>query len=285
MNPPETINTKKIIERIFLASILLASIFASTRKASANYYGDSYHNSRPQLQGRVVYIQAGTPISAVLPRTLSSEFTSAGMRFDAAIQGPNIPYGTHGTFMVTNVESAGRAKKSGSMDFKLVAVRTPDGKTYQASATVDQSIFRLQAGGSRIGSTVKRTAYGAAGGALAGLIGSAVSGGKKGKGTAIGTGIGAGVGLLSAGVSKGEELIIPAGSNIPFILDSALQLSLGGPPPGHHPGYQDTYGYAPPPPSGNIPNPYGYQAPPSSHGRMPELQSQPLGGFQDPGYY
>lgn len=203
---------------------------------SGGYATQVFAYTQQAYQGSVSYVPAGTPVTVSLAQALGSEFSRPGETFTATLSSPLYagggtlaPAGSQVQGTVVSVEPAGRGGKPGSMDLRLVNVITPSGKMIPLSASIDQANFQLKADGGRASHLVKTTAVGAGAGALSGLVGGAISGGKKGKTTAIGTGIGAGVGLLGGAIKKGDELIIQAGTSIPFKLDQPIQAANSAP--------------------------------------------------------
>jgi hypothetical protein len=210
-------------------------------------------NAQPIYQGQVSFVPAGTPVSARLEQTLSSEFSKVGETFTATLAGPiyagNQLVAGPGSAVqgqVVAVEPAGRGGKPGSIDIRLTSIIAPNGQRFPLSARIDSNSFQLSAEGSRVSHLAKTTAVGAGAGALSGLVGAAIGGGQKGKTTAIGTGIGAGVGLLGGAIKKGAELALQAGTTIPFILDQPMQVNMAPPVQQFAPeqpyGFQDPYG-------------------------------------------
>lgn len=251
-------------------SLFAMLLLASSLPASANYY----QQPQQQYQGYASYVPAGTPISVSLGQALGTQISRVGETFRASLAGPIYaggqvvaPPGSQVEGTVVGIEPPGRGGKPGSMDLRLTTIVTPTGQRIPLSATIDKANFQLQADGGRTSHMVKSTAVGAGAGALSGLIGGAISGGKKGKATAIGTGIGAGVGLLGGAVKKGQELVIQSGSNIPFILDTPIQVSNSAPQPQQ---VSPEYG--------------GYRAPAQQgYQQIPQYSTPPSGGgFVDP---
>lgn len=187
--------------------------------------------------GSVSYLAVGTPMQAVINETISSEFTRAGERITLSLGSPvysgsslAFPAGALVEAEVIESSPAGRAGAPGKLDFRLIALLTPDGGRIPLSASLDQNRFSLTADNhARTKHYAKATAAGAAGGALSGLIGGAISGGKVGRGAALGTAVGSGLGILGGTIKKGKELTIIKGTQIPFVLDKPLQIGNSSP--------------------------------------------------------
>ncbi len=210
---------------------LILSILISGMAQSA-LLAEPFAQTLPVLQGQVSFVPAGTPVPVIINEALGSEFSSVGQTFNATLTAPlyagsQLVAGPGSTVQgqIVAVESAARASKPGSIDIRLSSVITPDGRRYPLSAKVDTNTFSLSADGGTLSGVVKGTAVGAGAGALSGLVGAAISGGSKGKAAAIGTGIGGGIGLLGGALRKGQDFVLKAGSQVPFILDQPLQIN------------------------------------------------------------
>lgn len=218
------------------------------------------------LQGRVTTVASGTQFQATLKNGLDSETTVVGEPVEATLSAPIlqggvavVPAGSKVLGSVTNVVSARRFKfgANGKIDIKFTSVETPDGRKIPLSASIDENSLSLSGGttGGRIGKSLLTTGVGAGGGAALGTalgaIVGATGGGQVGRstgmGAAFGTALGGGVGLVGAGVRKGSELKIKAGSSLPVKLTDNMQVTAAVPvyaPPQQYPGYPQ--GYAPP---------------------------------------
>ena len=190
--------------------------------------------TRP-LRGKVVVAPAGARFSATLISTLSSGINRVGDVVDATVSTPLvigssvvIPAGSQIKGQVVNAIPAKRFKagSGGVLEIRFTALETPDGQTYPLSAQLDTSTFQLQAetGGSRIAKGVGKAAVGAGLGAALGTAIGAIAGGMPGRGAWSGAAIGGGLGALNAIASKGAELILESGIQIPILLDQNLQV-------------------------------------------------------------
>lgn len=187
------------------------------------------------LRGRVVVAPAGAKFQASLASPLSSGINQIGDVVTASVSSPLvigtdvvIPAGSQIIGQVVNVVSAARfmAGAGGKLEIRFTSIQTPDGQRYPLSASVDTTEFNLQAetGGSRVAKGVGKAAVGAGLGAALGTAVGAIAGGMPGRGAWSGAAIGGGVGALSALASKGKELIIQGGSQLPITLDQSLQV-------------------------------------------------------------
>lgn len=166
--------------------------------------------------GGVAIIAAGTHFQAALKNLIDSATSQVGEEIQATLSAPlfanGVPVVPAGSLLlgqVTNVVSARRfqAGANGRVDIRFTAIETPDGRRFPLSASVDTSELRLT------------------GGSAAGRIG---------KGMAN---------LVAGAVRKGSEVKIPAGTELPILLDESLQVA-GVLPPTQHPHGSP----APPPP-------------------------------------
>jgi len=237
----------------FLTALLL---FFSTIPVNAQGYqqpveygdpGDSYDQAiqgnrgqglgtgaRP-LKGRIVVAPAGARFDATLVTTLSSGINRVGDVVTATVASPLvvgdavvIPSGSQVIGQVVNAIPAKRfrAGAGGILEIRFTSVQTPDGQRYPLSASVDTTQFKLQAGtgGSRLAKGVGKAAVGAGLGAALGTAIGAIAGGMPGRGAWSGAAIGGGAGALTALASKGVELVLQSGEQIPILLDQSLQV-------------------------------------------------------------
>ena len=196
--------------------------------------GPGAGTTRP-LRGKVVVAPAGARFDASIVTTLSSEINRIGDIVTATVANPLvvgsdvlIPSGSQIIGQVVNVIPAKRfmAGSGGQIEMRFTSIQTPDGQRYPLSASVDTTQFKLQAetGGSRVAKSVGKAAVGAGLGAALGTAIGAIAGGMPGRGAWSGAAIGGGAGALTALASKGKELIIQSGTQVPVILDQSLQV-------------------------------------------------------------
>jgi len=256
------------------------------------------------LQGQVAVIGAGTQFQAALINTLDSGVSQPGERVEATLGqglmgsngGEAVPAGSVLTGSITNVVSAKRFKfgANGKIDIKFTSLRTPDGRVFPLSASVDGNQVKLVGGSTagRIGKGVLTTGIGAGGGAALGTglgaIVGATSHGQVGRATGMGavfgTAIGGGVGLIGAGVRKGSEVIFKAGQSLPVKLDQSMQVTVASqpyyppqnyqqPPQYQQPPMQQSYQQQPMQPNYQQP-PQQYQPPPQQYQQAPQQYQQ-----------
>ncbi|OGI06060.1 MAG: hypothetical protein A3I68_02980 [Candidatus Melainabacteria bacterium RIFCSPLOWO2_02_FULL_35_15] len=232
---------------LFLSTLLSFNIyvFAQGGYQDPQELNDSYDQAlqgsrgvgtpnRP-LRGRVVVAPAGSRFDATLISTLSSGINRVGDIVTASVSSPLvvgsdvvIPPGSQIIGQVVNSIPAARfmAGSGGVLEIRFTSIQTPDGQRYPLSASVDTTQFKLQAetGGSRLAKGVGKAAVGAGLGAALGTAIGAIAGGMPGKGAWSGAAIGGGLGTLGALASKGKELIIQSGTQVPVLLDQSLQV-------------------------------------------------------------
>ena len=190
--------------------------------------------NRP-LRGKVVVAPAGARFDASLVTTLSSGINRVGDIVTASVSSPLvvgsdvvIPAGSQVIGQVVNAIPAARfmAGSGGILEIRFTSIQTPDGQRYPLSASVDTTQFKLQAetGGSRLAKGVGKAAVGAGLGAALGTAIGAIAGGMPGRGAWSGAAIGGGLGTLGALTSKGAELVIQSGTQVPVLLDQSLQV-------------------------------------------------------------
>ena len=245
------ITLKKINKlTIILSSILLllnTSVLAQGYQDPIDPAGDyeealkgqpGFKYGEPQnkpLQGRVVVAPSGARFDATLVSTLSSGINRVGDIVTASVSNPLvigsdvvIPSGSQVIGQVVNAVPAQRfmAGSGGLLEIRFTSIQTPDGQRYPVSATVDTTQFKLQAetGGSRLAKGVGKAAVGAGLGAALGTAIGAIAGGMPGRGAWSGAAIGGGTGALAALASKGAELVLQSGTQVPVVLDQSLQV-------------------------------------------------------------
>jgi len=200
-------------------------------------YNPNYNNL-PPLQGRVVTIPAGTPISAVTTSEISSEYITVGDTISFVL--PTDFYYNGALVLPANsviegnaviAEKAGLAGKNGKLKIRFTNAITPNGQRVPISGklmTEDGS--GILTGGTnldRIAGAAKKSAVGAGVGALAGTVLGPLSGGKVGKGAIYGTAVGGGLGLGKSLIDKGYEVVIPANEKLDIMLEQPMTVSPG----------------------------------------------------------
>ncbi len=196
------------------------------------------------LQGQAIYVNAGAQFQATLSNSIDSETSQPGEAIQATLVNPlysngteAVPAGSKIIGNITQVISARRFRfgKNGEVDIHFTTLETPDGHRFPLSASINTSQLNLTGGttGGRWGKGLLTTGAGALGGAALGTglgaIVGATSYGRVGRATGMGaifgTAIGGGVGLVGAGVRKGSEVKLRAGTTLPVQLAKALPIT------------------------------------------------------------
>ena len=174
----------------------------------------------PKPVARTVSVDAGTSLPIRITEALDSGTTQTGQvihgTLAADIIADNmiaIPRGTPVTGRVTEAKDATHFSGSSSLSVELTSVQL-NGQSVPVSTTA----FSQQGKGRG-----KNTAMKTGGGAALGAIIGALAGG--GKGAAIGAASGGGIGAGVNGVTKGEQVKIPAETLINFKLQSPVSVT------------------------------------------------------------
>ena len=178
------------------------------------------------LKGSVIMVPAGTTVQAMLTNPISSEYTTVGQQVNLVL-GSDFMYGGKliapaGSTVSGTVIEASKAKRgsmNGKLSVRFTQINTPFGTQIPISAIIKtEDGTGVLVGGTKMDVTkeyAKDLAVGSAAGALSGLVFGALAGGDKlGRGVALGTAVGAGGGLAKSVWDKGNDVEIPANSNI-----------------------------------------------------------------------
>jgi BON domain len=167
------------------------------------------------------------PITVTIPastvvtiRTIDTTTSRTGQIFNASIDTPVVaddrvvvPKGANATLKLVNASSAGKYKGTSELTVSLDSF-TYQGKTYMVSTSDVQ-----EKGGSR----GKRSAAVIGGGAVLGALIGGLAGG--GKGAAIGAAAGGGGGAAVQGLTKGQQIKIPAETRLDFTLHDPVDVT------------------------------------------------------------
>lgn len=224
-------NTKKVVSTLLLASLL--SLGSTIYPADNTAVQAQTQQQFTPLQGKVVYVPAGTAFPATATMELSSENLSLGQSVCIALSNNFYynntlvaPIGSSVNGTVIQVKKAGHAGINGQLMVKFTNIVTPYGQMIPISGKIQTDDGTgLIKGGTKMDSATdyaKDIAIGSAAGAVAGVIMGPLSGGKVGKGTVYGTAVGAGAGLAKSLWDKGTPATIPAGTVINIVLDQQI---------------------------------------------------------------
>jgi len=174
----------------------------------------------PPPQPISVTIPSNTVVTIRIIDTIDSTTNKTGQTFNASIDEPIIansrvivPKGSNATLKLVNANSAGKYKGTSELTVSLDSF-TYQGKTYMVSTT------DVQEKGSSRG---KRSAAVIGGGAVLGAIIGGIAGG--GKGAAIGAAAGGGGGAAVQGLTKGQQIKIPAETRLDFTLHDSVSVT------------------------------------------------------------
>ena len=202
-----------------LSGMLLALLFTSGPAKAENYT-----------------LWAGTELQFRLSETLTTSRNHGGNRFSAVVNhavmlnGQTlIPAGSLVEGRIMQVKRPGRFRGVGRMRITPDRISLPSGRSYEVSAEL---VGVYMAEGVRVGddegtlkgpSSHRRDAIGAAVGGTVGAGVGALSG-------AVGTGLlgGAVVGWVSRFATRGQDLVLPAGTELAFELTRPVQISQQG---------------------------------------------------------
>ncbi|MBR2068941.1 MAG: hypothetical protein IJ877_04180 [Candidatus Gastranaerophilales bacterium] len=227
------------MKKNILSYILLTSVFALQGAfASANFqYAtppiDTSANT--SLQGYALYVPAGASASAVLSQELNSNTAVTGQTVSAVLTSDFTYNGkliaskgsTISGSIVLN-KKAGIGGKNAQMQIRFTTIRTPYNNVIPISAVIATS----DSTGILKGGTAKDTAkeyakdavIGAGAGAILGTALGPMSGGEVGRGAIYGTALGGGLGVAKAIATKGDNISIPANSQINILFDQPITL-------------------------------------------------------------
>jgi hypothetical protein len=174
----------------------------------------------PPPQPITVTIPSNTVVTIRTIDTIDSSTNKTGQTFNASIDEPIIansrvivPKGSNATLKLVNANSAGKYKGTSELTVSLDSF-TYQGKSYMVSTT------DVQEKGSSRG---KRSAAVIGGGAVLGAIIGGIAGG--GKGAAIGAAAGGGGGAAVQGLTKGQQIKIPAETRLDFTLHDSVSVT------------------------------------------------------------
>lgn len=215
----------------FLATALTFSFSAF---AAPNYNVINNTNSS-SLSGYVLHVPAGITCSAVLTQGLNSNSAIIGdsvsvlLTSDFKYNNTLIaPSGSTISGIIVQNQKAGYGDRNAKMMLKFTTITTPYGNNIPISAVVATSDNTGVLKGSTTKDSAidyaKNTAIGATSGAVLGTALGAMAGGSVGKGAIYGTALGAGLGVAKNAISKGEDIIIPANSEINLYFNQPITL-------------------------------------------------------------
>lgn len=200
------------------------------------YYAQPKMSTNQPLRGSVVTVPAGQAMPAVVTMPLNSANLTLGQNVTVALGSDfyynnNLiaPAGSSVTGTVLEVSKAKRGSMNGKLMLRFTQIVTPYGIQIPISAVIrtDDNTGRL-VGGTKADVAkdyAKDLTVGAGAGAVSGVVFGALAGGDIGKGAALGTAVGAGGGLIKSVWDKGDDVVIPANSNIELVLTQPITVN------------------------------------------------------------
>jgi serine/threonine protein kinase len=175
--------------------------------------------AEPKLR---ITIPEGTSLSAQLEDSLSSETAEAGEAFVAhttkpiSIEGHEaLAAGARIEGHVAHAESAGKVSGTGEITLEFDRIVTPDGFELALAVEPLHRVART---------TRKRDAAKVGGAAGIGALVGGLIGGKKG--AVVGGAVGAGAGTGAVLATKGEEVVLPEGTELTIRLEEPVQVTI-----------------------------------------------------------
>ena len=236
----KTLTTKLLVftlSAFVLSTALLVepSIGFFPMASAANYtiQQTTSNKNLNSLQGYALFVPAGVTCRAVLSQEINSKTAVSGQTINALLTEDFVYNGkviaaSGSTIMgsIVNNKQASYGNRNAKMQVRFTAIRTPYNNIIPISATImtNDSSGVLKAGSTKDSAKdyAKTTAIGAGAGAALGTAMGALAGGSVGKGAIYGTALGAGLGALKTTTNKGEEIKIPAGSQINLLFDQPI---------------------------------------------------------------
>ena len=217
---------------LFLSLFVFCSINCVSAESNYNY---SIQDNSKTLQGYALYVPSGVTVNAVLSQEINSQNAVTGQTINAILT-EDFTYNNQliassgSTLMGTVVQNskAGFGNRNAKMQIRFSAIRTPYNNIIPISAVIATNDSKgVLKGGSSMDSAKEYamdTVIGAGSGAALGTAMGALSGGSVGRGAVYGTAVGAGIGLIKRTFDKGEEILIPANSQINILFDQPITL-------------------------------------------------------------
>lgn len=180
------------------------------------------------IQGNLVYIAEGESFNVVLQSSISTsslernDTIAASLEEDWVYQNRIIaPQGSVVYGRALDSNKAGLFYSNGNMTITFDTIMLPTGEQLPLTANV----VTIKAEGNRVVKSGIQVLTGALAGVATGLLYALFSGGDVARGLAVGAGIGAAGGVVRAGLSRGEDAAIPAGTRINVRLTKPMSIN------------------------------------------------------------
>jgi len=226
---------KKKIEFLMITALLIGlNCYAAS---NYNYTApQTYNNYNNNLQGYALFVPAGITVNAVLSQEINSQSAIVGQSVSAVLTEDFIYNGqiiaSSGSTILGSVVENKKAtfgNRNAKMQIRFTTIRTPYNNIIPISAVVatSDSTGVLKGGTAKDSAKeyAKDTVIGAGSGAVLGTAMGALSGGSVGRGAVYGTAVGAGIGLVKRAADKGENIVIPANSQINILFDQPITMT------------------------------------------------------------
>ncbi len=221
-----------------MTAFLTLSFFAfpiNVFAANNFQYTPQSQTNNSNLQGYALFVPSGVTVDAVLSQEINSKSAVVG-QIVTAILTEDFIYkdsliASSGSTIIGNVvqtRKAGIANKDAQIQIRFTTIRTPYNNVIPISAVIatNDSTGILKAGTAKdaVKEYAKDTVIGAGSGAALGTAMGALSGGSVGRGAIYGTALGAGIGVIKGVANKGQDITIPANSQIKLLFDQPITL-------------------------------------------------------------
>lgn len=224
---------KKAINIVLALSFLVIPNYAL---ADSNFkYTPQAQQNQSNLQGYALFVPAGVTCNAVLSQAINSKSAVVGQSVTAILMEDFTYNGSliasSGSTIIGSIvqtRKAGFANRDAQIQIRFTTIRTPYNNIIPISAVIatSDSTGVLKAGTAKDAAKeyAKDTIIGAGAGAALGTAMGALSSGSVGKGAIYGTALGAGIGVIKGAANKGDDIVIPANSQINLLFDQPITL-------------------------------------------------------------
>ncbi len=198
----------------------------------SNNNSHSNNNQSPNLSGHVIYIPPGSSMPLYLDRPISSGFSHIGETFYARVDGMTfgLPPGTMAELNILMVEGSSRFfGKPGRLQIGVNRLILPNGQSIWLKGLVvdnkGQNQLAGQTKGKRFINAAGKVALGSGIGAASGAGIASISKGNIGTGVVAGALIGVVIGGIWAATQKGQDVMLPTGSNLLITVTEGTQVT------------------------------------------------------------
>ncbi len=197
-----------------------------------NHNSGNNQNQGQNLSGHLIYIPPGSSMPLYLDRPVSSGFSHIGETFYGRVEGMSfgLPSGTMAELNILMVEASSRFfGKPGRLQIGVNRLILPNGQSVWLKGLVidnkGQNQMAGQTKGKRFINAAGKVALGSGIGAASGAGIAAISKGNIGTGAIAGTIIGVVIGGIWAATQKGQDVMLPIGSNLLISVTEGTQVT------------------------------------------------------------